>query len=356
MFDYVGQIVPLLRSGRYDINNVSIMMMESCSLSCRGSNYIPILRKALDNAGFPQVPIVFYQIWFRDITNYNADTGLRLTKSLLKRILLSNSYGELFERVVCRTRPYEIEKGQIDALHAKWIERVKPSIIAGSLEQFNQNMQAIVKEFDEIPLLDIKKPRIGLVGDSEIPFDYALEGKNDICRLLEAEGVEVVMGNFGYLGTNNYRELGEQELAKEYYTICDYPMDLALKNSKRFLALCSILDMKQEAKEIAPFAYYQGNFLFGMGGRIQSLLKLKINDIVNFTSFNCTLNYVVGTGYHKEFKHLYPDANVVDIEYLQGIPAVNQINRIRLMLMGARNRDKTQYVSRETSLSRVKAR
>jgi predicted nucleotide-binding protein (sugar kinase/HSP70/actin superfamily) len=164
-----------------------------------------------------------------------------------------------------------------------------------------------------------------------------LDGKNNICRLLESEGGEVVMGNFGYQGTSNYRELGDAELAKEYYELCDDAMNTELENSKRFIGLCSIIDMKKAAQEMAPFAYYKRNFLFGMGGRIQSLLELGVYDIVNFISFNCTTNYVAGTGFKKELQRLYPRANIVDIEYLQGIPAVNQINRIRLMLMKPRS-------------------
>jgi predicted CoA-substrate-specific enzyme activase len=336
MFDYAGQLITVLRSGKYDPGRVSVMMMESCSLSCRGCNYIPVLRKALDDAGFPQVPIVSYKLWFKDITDElekETDSGLRLTMPLLRRILLANSYGELFERVVCRTRPYETIRGMVDALHAAWVDRVKPSILSGSLEEFNVNMKAIIRDFDTIPLQNIEKMRIGLVGDSELPFNFSLNGSNNICRLLEAEGAEVVMGNFAYLGTSNYRELGETELAEEYYRLVDEAMNRELENSKRFMGLCSILDMKKEALNIAPFAYYKGNFLFGMGGRIQSLLKLGVNTIVNFISFNCTLNYVVGSGYHRVFKRLYPEANIADIEYFPGIPAVNQINRIRLLMM-----------------------
>jgi predicted nucleotide-binding protein (sugar kinase/HSP70/actin superfamily) len=337
LIDYAGQIILALRSGKYDLNHVGVMMMESCSLSCRGSAYISVFRKALDDAGFPQVPVVSYRMWFKDIPpDTGENVGLQLTVPLLTRMLLANSYGELFERVVCRTRPYEIQPGQIDALHKKWLAKIRPSITECSLEQFNRNVKAIVQEFDNIPLQEaVTKPKIGLVGDSEVPFDYALKGANNLCRLLEAEGAEVVMGNFGYMGTSNFLEIGDRKRAAEYREICDDAVHDSLTQSKRFIGLCSILDMKEDAKRIAPFAYYKGNFLFGAGSRIIGLLKYGINDIVNFGAFNCTLNYVTGTGFHKEIKRLYPAANVVDIDFAQGIPAVNQINRIRLMMSRA---------------------
>jgi len=337
MFDYVGQLVDALRSGDYDLDHVGVMMMESCSFNCRGCNYIPIVRKALDNAGFSRVPVVSYQLYFKDIASSYGDdiaydTGLALTMPLLKRIQMSNSYGELFERVVCGTRPYETHNGQIDQLHSQWISRVKHSIVEGDLAEYRENALEIIHEFDNIPLINKPRKKIGLVGDSEIPFDYSLPGTNNICRLLEAEGAEVVIGNTSFMGTNNYLSLGETSLADEYYELVDNATDMALRASRRFLPLCSVIEMKRDALEIAPFAYYNNNFLFFMGGRIQSLLKLGVKDIVNFTAFNCSLNYVVGTGYRRVFADMYPGANIVDIEFLQGIPAVNQINRIRLMM------------------------
>ena len=59
------------------------------------------------------------------------------------------------------------------------------------MKEFNKNLRAIVKDFDNIPLKDIKKPRVGVVGEILVKFMPA--ANNHIIELLEAEGAEVSM-------------------------------------------------------------------------------------------------------------------------------------------------------------------
>lgn len=59
------------------------------------------------------------------------------------------------------------------------------------MREFNKNIRSIVKEFDEIELLDIKKPRVGIVGEILVKFMPA--ANNYLVDLLEAEGAEAVM-------------------------------------------------------------------------------------------------------------------------------------------------------------------
>lgn len=45
---------------------------------------------------------------------------------MIKRLVVAFLYGDLFERVVYRTRPYETEKGMVDQLHQDWLKEWKP--------------------------------------------------------------------------------------------------------------------------------------------------------------------------------------------------------------------------------------
>lgn len=53
----IGQLIEALQSGEYDLDNTSVMMTQTGG-GCRATNYIPLLRKALKDAGFSQVPVV----------------------------------------------------------------------------------------------------------------------------------------------------------------------------------------------------------------------------------------------------------------------------------------------------------
>ena len=80
----IGQLVEALQSGQYDLNNTSVMMTQTGG-GCRATNYIPLLRKALKDAGFPQIPVV-------SISMGNQGTeetpGWKLNYSFVKRLLI----------------------------------------------------------------------------------------------------------------------------------------------------------------------------------------------------------------------------------------------------------------------------
>lgn len=59
------------------------------------------------------------------------------------------------------------------------------------MKEFNRNLRGIIQEFDQLPLLDIKKPRVGIVG--EILVKFLPTANNQIVDLLEREGAEAVM-------------------------------------------------------------------------------------------------------------------------------------------------------------------
>ena len=57
--------------------------------------------------------------------------------------------------------------------------------------QFQKNIRGIIRDFDRIPLKDIKKPRVGIVG--EILVKFLPDANNHLVELLEREGAEAVV-------------------------------------------------------------------------------------------------------------------------------------------------------------------
>ena len=53
----IGQFIDALSSGKYDPHKVALLMSQTGG-GCRASNYIFLLRKALKNSGFSQVPVI----------------------------------------------------------------------------------------------------------------------------------------------------------------------------------------------------------------------------------------------------------------------------------------------------------
>lgn len=338
----IGQLVEALQSGDYDLDNVSVMMTQTGG-GCRATNYIPLLRKALNDAGFPQVPVVSVSMGNKGV---ESSPGFKFTLPMLKRVAISFLYGDLFERVVYRTRPYETEPGMIDRMHDEWLKKIEKNIRNGSLTQFNRNMKKIIKAFDEVPLLDIEKPKVGVVG--EILVKYSPTANNDIVRLLEAEGAEAVVPDIvGFMNYSLYNQIFKYEnlgMSKKSKRIAEFairliemvekPMDKALRSSARFDGITSIYELAEDAGKILSIGNHTGEGWFLTGEMIE-LLKNGVNNIVCMQPFGCLPNHVVGKGVIKELRHQYPKANIAAVDYDPGVSLVNQLNRIRLMMATA---------------------
>ncbi|MBO1307505.1 2-hydroxyacyl-CoA dehydratase [Enterococcus sp. 669A] len=338
----IGQLVEALQSGEYDLNNVSVMMSQTGG-GCRATNYIPLLRKALADAGFGHVPVVSVSLGNKGV---ESNPGFKFTLPMIKRAVVAILYGDLFERVVYRTRPYELEKGQIDALHEEWLKKVESNVRNGSLTQFNRNMKKIVKDFDTVPISDEVKPKVGVVG--EILVKYSPTANNDIVRLLEEEGAEAVVPDLvGFMNYSLYNQIWKYDnmgMPKKNKSIAEFviklievvekPMDKALRSSERFTGIHSIYQLAEDASKILSIGNHTGEGWF-LTGEMIDLLKNGVNNIVCMQPFGCLPNHVVGKGVIKELRHQYPKSNIAAIDYDPGVSIVNQLNRIRLMMATA---------------------
>lgn len=348
----IGQLVEALQSGEYDLNNTSVMMSQTGG-GCRATNYIPLLRKALNDAGFPQVPVVSVSLGNKGV---ESNPGFKYTLPMLKRIVVAILYGDLFERVVYRTRPYELKKGQIDALHEKWLKKVEGNVRNGSLTLFNMNMKKIVEDFDTVPISNEVKPKVGVVG--EILVKYSPTANNDIVRLLEAEGAEAVVPDLiGFMNYSLYNQIWKYdnmgmpkknknlaEMAIKLIEFVEKPMDRALRASERFTGIHSIYQLAEDASKILSIGNHTGEGWF-LTGEMIDLLKTGVNNIVCMQPFGCLPNHVVGKGVIKELRHQFPKSNIAAIDYDPGVSIVNQLNRIRLMMATANKQLKEEVKS-----------
>ena len=139
-----------------------------------------------------QIPVVSV-----NYVGLEKNPGLKFTPKLIFGVLYAVLYGDLFMRVTNATRPYEAEPGSVEKLYRKWNEIARKNVIDRSFSQFKKNVKQIVKEFDEIPLLNVEKPKVGVVG--EILVKYHPNANNDIVGIIESEGGSCRAGSAGLL-------------------------------------------------------------------------------------------------------------------------------------------------------------
>ena len=154
---------------------------------CRASNYIAMLRKALKDLNMEQIPVVSI-----NAANLEKNPGFNILDFPMgKRAIMALVYGDALMRVLFATRPYELEAGAADSLAEHWNERINRNISNGKISAFKRNLAEMVRDFDELPLKDIVKPKVGVVG--EILVKYHPIANNDIVGIIEKEGGEAVV-------------------------------------------------------------------------------------------------------------------------------------------------------------------
>ena len=256
-------------------------------------------------------------------------------------------YGDVFMRVVYRTRPYEAVPGSVNELYKKWADICKKAVITGNRKEFRKNVKGIIEDFDHIPLLDIpRKPRVGIVGEILVKFLPA--ANNDLVGLLETEGAEAVVPDlldfllYGFHNNNfKYEALGKSKKGAMIGNIANGFLEHMrkdarkfLKESQRFEAPAYIEELAEYAEPIVSIGNQTGEGWF-LTGEMLELIHSGVNNIVCAQPFACLPNHVVGKGVIKELRARHPLANIVAVDYDPGASEVNQLNRIKLMLSTA---------------------
>ena len=338
----IGQMMSALNSGKYDLNKVALAITQTGG-GCRATNYIGFIRRALRNAGYGHIPVISISV-----QGLEKNEGFKFTVPMLIRVLQAVIYGDLFMRVVYATRPYEKEPGSTNALHEKWKKICTASLEKASYREFCKNIKGIIREFDALPRLDIKKPRVGIVG--EILVKFLPDANNRLVELLESEGAEAVMPDlldfmFYSFYNSNYKTdyLGKSKQGKVLSNIGIWALDQyrsvvkkELARSKHFDAPVNIKKLAQLAKPFVSLGNQTGEGWF-LTGEMMELIHSGAPNIVCTQPFACLPNHVVGKGVIKVIRRQYPEANIVAIDYDPGASEVNQINRIKLMLATANN-------------------
>ena len=336
----LGKMISTLKSGEYDLNKTALVMSQTGG-GCRASNYIALLRKALKDLHMEQVPVVSF-----NMAGLESNPGFKITPAMGKRLLLAVMYGDLFQRLLYATRPYEEVPGAAEGIMKKYEAEIFENCRDGRFSTYKQLVQEIVRDYDTMPLRKIKKPRVGVVG--EILVKYHPDANNNIVDIIEKEGGEAVVLDlidfflYGmYSKKFNYENLSgtyqQYKLNQAAIALVEQfrrPLRKALRQSRRFEEPSYIQKTAEEASEIASIGNQCGEGWLLTGEMIE-LIKDGATNIACLQPFACLPNHVTGKGMMKAIRERYPKANIVAIDYDPGASNVNQLNRIKLMMATA---------------------
>ena len=339
----VGQIMEAILSGKYDTDRIAVIISQTGG-GCRASNYIGFIRRALKKAGYGHIPVISI-----NLSGLESNPGFKITLPLVLRGVYAVVFGDIFMKCVYRLRPYEAVPGSVNAMHEKWKKVCQEFVSQGypSRHRFSQLCHDIINDFDQnIELLDIKKPRVGVVGEILVKFLPA--ANNYLVELLESEGAEAVVPDLldflQYCFYNQNFKVSHLGMKKSKATIGNLgiaaiewfraPATKAFEKSKHFAPPADIRNLGKMASEIVSLGNQTGEGWF-LTGEMLELIHSGAPNIVCTQPFACLPNHVVGKGVIKELRRRYPESNIVAIDFDPGASEVNQLNRIKLMLSTA---------------------
>ncbi|MBR2827656.1 MAG: 2-hydroxyacyl-CoA dehydratase, partial [Bacilli bacterium] len=338
-----GQLIEALKSGKYDLNNTSIIITQTGG-GCRATNYIGLIRKALKDAGLEKISILSF-----NVSGLEKEQAFKITPRMAKKLLEAVVYGDLLMKLKLATRPYEKEKGKTEKIYQKWQEKIYKDLQNGKYFTYKNNIKNIIEDFNNIKIEKTNKVKVGIVG--EILVKYHFFANDNLIEKLEKEQAEVYLPDLmGFVKYSCYNAIIKNDLLKtgnlqaflykqalNIIDLVEKPVKDDLKNT-RFTPPVSIYDLANNVEGILSVGNQTGEGWF-LTAEMVSLIKHGVENIVCVQPFACLPNHIVGKSVIKKFKKIYPNSNIVAIDYDPGASHTNQINRIKLMLTVAKEKE-----------------
>ena len=332
----VGQFIDALKSGKYDPERVALMISQTGG-GCRASNYIHLLRKALA-ADYPDIPVISL-----NFSGMEKSPGFRITLPILLKLLNAVLYGDLLMSLYNQCKPYEKTAGKTDEVLEAMEKFLAAMIKSGGFGRRKRNYKIIIDAFSKIERTGEQKPRVGIVG--EIYVKYSPLANNHLEEFLISEGCEPVVPGLMdfvlYCTVNNVNDGRIYGFKNTLTRLSGMLYKILLKESRKlnsviaeyggFRAMDDFEELRKEADKLINQGVKMGEGWL-ITAEMGCLAKTGTENIVCTQPFGCLPNHIVAKGMTRRVKEEYPFANIVAIDYDPGATAVNQENRLKLMI------------------------
>lgn len=354
----IGQMMQALESGDFDPEKTALMITQTGG-GCRASNYIHLLRKALDKAGFHKVPVISL-----NVSGLSPSPGFKITVPFLLKAMTAVIVGDFLMMIKNQCEPYEVHSGDTEKVIQKWQAFFLKKWETGSLTTFGylkKYFPQILDDFAAVEKREERRPRVGIVG--EIYVKYSPIGNNHLEDFLVSEGAEVVVPGLldfclycVYNGVVDQKLYGGKavkakisKIAYHYLTKRQNSMYKIVKDHGVFRAPLGFSEKKDITEQYIGQGVKMGEGWL-LTSEMAELVTEGVKNIVCTQPFGCLPNHIVAKGMQNKIKAIHPDANIVAVDYDPGASQVNQQNRIKLMLANAKMDEVEQTEEKEITV------
>ena len=350
----VGQLVEAIKSGRYDPDTTALAISQTGGM-CRATNYYGLIRKALIDAGYPQIPVLAIST-----QGFVDNPGFTPTVPLLHRAAKALIIGDLLMKCLYRVRPYEQRPGSANRLYERWNTIVRETLLNHGNSRtakmlygrghwsYAALVKGIVRSFDALPLRDVpRKVRVGVVG--EILVKYHPDANNHVVDVIESQDCEAVVPGIidfmtmrPYINDWNEHNIGmgrNKALMGAFKGVIHAYMkpvhDALDASGGKFEKDLPMGELVKKAATVTSIGVQAGEGWL-LSGEIVELIESGCPNVICAQPFACLPNHVTGRGMFGKIRRMYPEANIVSIDYDPGASEANQLNRIKLMIAAAK--------------------
>ena len=334
----VGELIDALQKGDYEAGSVAVGMAK-LSCDCRMANYTPILRKALDSAGFADVPI---------LTTDPGDTkGIHPGVSMLgaRSVLLAAwafSMLDILEDLCRKIRPYETVRGETNRVFDDCVADIANASKAGLHRMLSAFRRAITAFRSLSWDRSVRKPRVLVTGELLVNFhpgtNFHLE------EYLEQNGMETILPRITYQFRKDF-QAAASEIRDFGAHLAPWPfaLDGAVEGIQRCLErIASAHPLYKRAVRPQELHAGVGDMIpktltcgegWLMAGEIAHYASQGVRSFIILQPFGCLPNHVCGRGVTKRLKERFPGVQILPLDLDPDTSYANVENRLQMLIM-----------------------
>ena len=343
----IGEALAALKSGKYDTDHVAIAMGKYIG-DCRLTHYGALLRKALDDAGYENVPILTND----DMDYHNLHPGFQMNLLSAMRIAFGLPMIDVLEELLRKIRPYETEEGSADRAFEKAMDQVIGGLERSGISGMKKGFKKAIEIMKQVSYdRTTPRPRVLIVGEYLLNFHPG--ANHEIERYLENNGFEIVEARMTDVirKTYFYKDSQNREYhlkkpvkdkvwfhtANQIFNLAHNVTDSIAKMHPLYRPACRMQDLVKDSDPIIHHTFDAGEGVL-IPGEILHHAKNGCKFFVILQPFGCLPNHVVGRGISKRLKERYPDIQILTLDYDPDVSFANIENRLQMLVMNAKTR------------------
>ena len=324
----IGQLMDAIESGKYDIHKIALILPQTGG-GCRASNYIHLLRKALEKNGYGFIPVISL-----NFSGLESNPGFKLTKTMLVQVAYALLIGDLIMMVANQCRPYEIVPGSTDKAIDICMDAVIKRFTGERMVRYGEVkhlFRFVLTVFGKLKLDKTQKKKlVGIVGEIYVKFcEPVLPGLMDFCLYCIYNSVID-----HELYSRNGKTAAIYKMVYQFVLGKQADIIKMMKKDGHFRPPMPFDEVRKKSHAIIGQGVKMGEGWL-LPAEMVELISEGVTNIVCTQPFGCLPNHIAGKGMIRKIREVYPQANIVAVDYDPGASKINQENRIKLMLSSA---------------------